>query len=537
MKLQEVEWFAARRRDIAVAPRAADRRRAIRDLEAEGHPLWADYQTARERADAAMAVARTGGQYPLLGRGDVNIYSLFVERAERLVRPRGMVGLLVPSGIASDLGAAEFFRGLATSGRLAALLDFENRRVFFPDIDSRFKFAAFVFGGRDRTFPAAACAFFLHSTNEIEDPESGQFELAPADFAAVNPNTGTAPVFRRRRDAEITTAVYKRLPVLVDRRHEPPLAVWPARYRRLFDMTNDSRLFKTRVELDAEGFYPAEGSLWKKADELYVPLYEGKMVQMYDHRAASITVNPENLHRPAQPVPATEEQRQDPRWLPEPQYWVPRREVSRQLTESWTLSFKDVTAPTNARTMIAAGVPGYGAGNTLPLLTSDGGDSDYAAWAPLLLANLNSFAFDYLARQKVQGQHLNLYIVEQIPVVPPDAFARLVDGRSLGDFVRGEVLRLSFNAHDLQPLARDLGWEGDPFPWDDEDRLHRMARLDALFFHLYGLTRDEADYVLSQFPIVEADDRAAYGRYLTRDLVLAYMNAIAAGDLTTRVAA
>ena len=95
-------------------------------------------------------MARTCGDYPLLSRGDVNLYSLFVERAMTLVKPKGMVGLLVPSGIASDKTAAVFFQGVATKGRLRALYDFENRRTkfnappFFPDVDSRFKFCAIV---------------------------------------------------------------------------------------------------------------------------------------------------------------------------------------------------------------------------------------------------------------------------------------------------------------------------------------------------------------------------------------------------------
>ena len=45
------------------------------------------------------------------------------------------------------------------------------------------------------------------------------------------------------------------------------------------------------------------------------------------------------------------------------------------------------------------------------------------------------------------------------------------------------------------------------------------ARLDALYFHLYGIGRDDADYILSTFLIVERQDRTAHGRYLTRDLI------------------
>jgi hypothetical protein len=536
LKLQEVEWFAAREPEIARSPRAADRKRKIEQLERRDAPLWREYLEARDAAETAARVARECGHYPLLARGDLNIYSLFVERAQRLVQPRGVVGLLVPSGIASDLSASEFFQAVATGGRLRALYDFENKKVFFPDVHASFKFSAFVFGGEGRRFERADCAFFLHAVAELDEHERS-FALGPKDFAALNPNTGTAPVFRSRRDAEITAGVYRRLPILVKRSEKEAKPVWPVRYVTMFHMTNDSGLFKTRPELEAEGWYPVAGNRWKKGEAVAVPLYEGKMVQMYDHRAASIELHPENVHRPAQPVPASAAQIQDSQWLPEPQYWVEERHVARPPGLEWCVAFKDVTAPTNARTMIAAAVPLHGLGNTLPAFLPEAGAGveAYRSFAPLLLANLNSFAFDYLARQKVQGQHLNLYIVEQIPVVPAERFEEPLGGRPIADFIREQVLRLSYTAEDLAPLARDLGYEGDPFPWDEDDRRHRMARLDALFFHLYGINRADAAYILDQFPIVQREDEKAHGRYLTRDLILAYMNAIAAGDLEARV--
>ena len=129
VKLQQVEWFAARRRDIAMATRAADRKRMIIDLEKAEDPLSLEFAEAGERAKTAARMARNCGDYPLLSGGDVNLYSLFVERAMSLVKPDGMVGLLTPSGIASDKTAARFFKGVATEGRLKALYDFENRRT------------------------------------------------------------------------------------------------------------------------------------------------------------------------------------------------------------------------------------------------------------------------------------------------------------------------------------------------------------------------------------------------------------------------
>ena len=92
----------------------------------------------------------------------MNLYSLFVERAMALAGPRGVVGLLIPSGIAPDKTAAPFFRSIATEGRLRALYDFEIRRVFFPDVHASSKFCVFV-ANRQRLSEPACCSYYLHN--------------------------------------------------------------------------------------------------------------------------------------------------------------------------------------------------------------------------------------------------------------------------------------------------------------------------------------------------------------------------------------
>jgi hypothetical protein len=219
--MQEVEWFAARKPEVAYATRAADRKRMIEQLKDANDPLADDYDRASRFAGMAARMAglpqTKGGQYPLLGGGDVNLYSLFVERASRLVKPTGLVGFLVPSGISGDLGASAFFRSISTTGRLGSLLDYENRGIYFPDVHRSFKFTVLCFGGESRTFKSAECGFFLTSTDDGRLLEQ-TFPLAPDDFAAVNPNSGTAPIFRSPRDADLATDIYGRVPVLADHR-------------------------------------------------------------------------------------------------------------------------------------------------------------------------------------------------------------------------------------------------------------------------------------------------------------------------------
>jgi hypothetical protein len=280
-----------------------------------------------------------------------------------------------------------------------------------------------------------------------------------------------------------------------------------------------------------------------------VPLYEGKMVQMFDHRAADVVVNAANLKRAAQQEAISQVEKASPSRYPTPQYWVDAAETTPSGDVGYCLGFKDVTAPTNMRTMIAAMVPKAGYGNTLPVLLPGSAEDvgSYCRTAALLLANFCSMAFDFVARQKVQGQHVNWFVVEQLPVIAPERFdeplpaafasamraAKLMNGYhphpSVADFVLPQVLALSYTAHDLAPFARDMGYVDasgqvlPPFIWNEDERRARLSALDAVFFHLYGLDAVDAAYIMDTFPIVRAHDEAAFGAFRTRDDVLANM--------------
>lgn len=555
IKLQEVEWFAERDLTIAAQSRASDRKRLIGELQKKKAPLWDSYVQATGRAEANARVLGNGklgsGDYPLLGGGDVNLYSLFVERAQALAAPGGLVALLTPSGIAADKGAAEFFRSISSTGRLGALFDFENRKVFFPDVHASFKFCTLVFGGRARTFKQTRCAFYLHQLAELDEPKR-VLTLRAEDFVRVNPNTGAAPIFRSRRDADITLKLYAEHPVLVKHGVEsasmgqqPDVKVWPVKYVTMFHMTNDSHLFLKASELKEQGFKPVALSRWVDAQGVEaVSLYEGKMIQMYDHRAADVVVNAENLHRAAQPEAISPEAKTRLDRYPKPQFFVYASETIANPYQ-WAVGYKEISAPTNERSMIAALLPAAAFGNKVPLLIPQGVPTEEAVRiASLIAANLNAFAFDFVLRQKLQGQTINLFILEQLPVIAPARFneplpaafakamraAGLMNGHhpqpTVADFVIPQVLALTYTAHDMAPFARDLGYvdaAGEvlpPFVWNEEERRTRLVALDALFFYLYGLNADDAAYILDTFPIVREQDTRAFDRYRTKDDIL-----------------
>lgn len=542
IKLQQVEWFAARRPDIAKAQKASDRTKLIKQLKEAGDPLYSDFDKADKRALDTMRIARKSGHFPLLSRGDINLYSLFVERAHSLLKPGGMVGLLIPSGIASDLSASAFFRKVATGGHLKALYDFENKKVFFPDVHASFKFCIMV-ASPDRKFNAAQCAFYLHSISELKHPEQ-TFPIAASDFAGVNPNTGTAPIFRTRRDMALTTAIYERCPVLVDKSGDAAVAAWPIKYARMFDMTNDSHLFRTRPELEEqEGAWPVGGNCWQSAAGKWVPLYAGRMFHQFDHRAASVTINADNMHNAALSGEVTSEMKANPNFSPEPQFWVNAAERRGLQQEKYVIAFRDIARATDARTFISAIAPAHSFGNKAPLLI--GTDASLSSeMTSLLVANFNSLVFDFVTRTKLQSTSLNWFIVEQLPVIPQTAYGRQFGPKTAAQIVAEAVLELTYTAHDMAPFALAMGHvdaNGEvlpPFVWEDEQRLRLRAKLDALYFILYGIfdpntaasSRDDIRYIYSTFPIVERQETGAFGCYRSRDLCLAYINTLMAGQ-------
>ena len=573
MKMQEVEWFEERKREIAAAETASKRAEMVRELRKQNDPLAAEYAFAARNIDIARTTARECGDYPLLSGGDLNLYSLFVERALQLVNSGGMVGLLTPSGIYADKTASQFFRKMSEAGRIAAIFDFENRTIrppkqengreengnqFFPDVDSRFKFCAFVAGGAKRKFAKATGAFFLRNVEEGNN-ENRRVDIAPAVCALTNPNTRTAPVFRTLRDQNITMEIYRNFPVI--RKHgEAP--AWAVSHCAMFHMSADSRQFRLADSLSQDGYFCVDGNVFKRGEDRALPLYVGMMINHFNHRAASVMVNPENIHNPGQPKATALDQLQSAQFVPMPRYWVDENVISERLKNfpegmEWAAGFRGVARPVDVRTMIAAIIPHAAVGNQMSLLLPNvppRPDDDkegklkewreqcaaalaqYRAEAPLYLGNLCSFALDYVCRQKMQSTALNWYIVEQLPVIPVSEYERRKFGkRTAGEIVREHVLRLTYSAEDMRPFARDMGYDGDPFVWDEEERAHLRARLDALYFHLYGIGEADAEYVMSAFPIVEGKDIKAHGRFLTRDLILEYMRALASGDSESRV--
>ena len=331
IKLQEKEFFDTRDRDIAAAPNKAARERLIRALPQHNPALAEEFRQAAHGSESTSRFVRGSERFPLTGRGDVNTYSIFAETAPSICGPAGKVGIIVPSGIATDDTTKVFFADLVDRRSLVSLYDFENREKIFPGIDSRIKFCLLTLSGADRPSPQAEFAFFLYRAEQLQDADR-RFVLAPEDFALFNPNTRTCPVFRTRRDADIAGKMYRRAGVFwkESQRDESGVNPWGVKFQRMFDMSNDSGLFRTREQLVGEG-WQLEGNIFVRGDRRYLPLYEAKLFHQYDHRFATFHGVEEEALRGGNARDMTSVEKADPLTVVIPRYWVPEEEVTIRL--------------------------------------------------------------------------------------------------------------------------------------------------------------------------------------------------------------
>jgi hypothetical protein len=522
LKLQEKEWFAARVPEVASAPTSATRKRMIKALEA-GHPtLYSAFLEDRRQAEGESHVVRNSERFPLCGRGDVNTYALFAEINLQLIGDHGRIGCIVPSGIATDDTTKFFFQTLMQTATLHSLYDFQSGPGLFADIGhARFKFCLLTIAGRKSpTKKGAEFAFFIRNSDELLDA-GRRFTLSAEDIALLNPVSHTCPIFRSRRDADITIALYRRIPVLInggdDRQNS-----WQIILSRMFDMTNDSAIFRTKETIDADGWTP-RGVTYIRSNEELVPLYEAKMFHHFDHRFGDYQDKMEDSQSTSLPdVPL--HRRIDPAYSVWPRYWVPAPAVATAVNlrwdRRWFLAYRWVSNATNERTLIASIAPRAAFGNSCPVVLFA---SEVIPLIPCLLGCLSSFVTDYAVRQKLGGVNMTFGTMQQIPALRPASYqvnASWNTDVTISNWMIPRVLELVYTAWDIEFFARDCGYDGPPFRWDDERRFLLRCELDAAFFHLYCIERDDVGYVMDTFPIVRRKDEAAHGEYRTKRVIL-----------------
>jgi N-6 DNA Methylase len=527
IKLQEKEWFAQRRPDIANAQNAAARGRMIEAL-ADQDPATLDaFREGRRKAEGESHFVRSSNRYPLCGRGDINTYAIFAETNRTILGATGRVGCIVPSGIATDDTTKYFFQDLVNSQTLVSLHSFENEEFIFPEIHHATKFCLLTLSGSAKHIESADFVFFARKREDLLDNEK-HFSLTPEEITLLNPNTQTCPIFRSKRDALLTKSIYLRIPILL-KETQPEENPWKIKFTTLFHMANDSSLFRTREQLEQEGWIRIGNTFHRNGDD-YLPLYEGKMFWHFDHRFGTYDGQTQAQANQGKLPELDEIQHANPNLLSLPRYWIKKATVqtvkSARNLGQYYIAFRDVTSAVVLRTCIFTVLPGVAVGHKAPLVII--GQDSPLAWGGFL-GCVNSLVLDYVARQGVSGSSLSYFILKQLPILPPSEYSGVCPWEKyslLQDWIMPRILELTYTARDLKAFAEDCGYDGEPFRWDDERRFLLRCELDAAYFHLYGIEREDVDYILETFPIVKRKDEQARGEYRTKRIILEIYDAM-----------
>ena len=529
IKLQEHEWFAQRRADIANARNARDRRKRIEELRTSDPVMHAAFLDDRRKSEGESHMIRDSsgidpktcerrGLFPLSGRGDVNTYSLFAELNRKLLSNDGRTGCIVPTGIATDDTTKYFFQDMVSTQSLISLFDFENRDAIFPGVHRSYKFCLLTIANTRHQNESAEFVFFAHSVEDLDDVKRS-FRINADDIARLNPVSRTCPVLPYRRDFELLKQLHNK-GVLFEE------SAWKGFYIRLVHLDDHSAAISMEPELGPGTFtYTFD---FMGASENLCRVLEPKLAHQFDHRFSTFDSVATHDATKGTAREITEIEHDNPYTQVKPRYWV-KADVFRTIIKKyppqngWLIGYRDIARSTDVRTCIAAVLPETAVTVSMPCV-------GVAPNAPksVLVANLCSFCLDYAARLKVPGTHLTFGIFKQLPILPPNIYSQSCpwsapehSAITNSKFIVPRVLELTYTAWDLAPFARDCGYAGPPFHWNEERRFLLRAELDAAFFHLYGVNRDDTAYILDTFPIVRRKDEQKYnGEYRTKTTIL-----------------
>ena len=526
IKLQEKEFFATRNTEISSAETTSLRRKMIEGLKNSNsmvdRDLFYEFMAEKRNSEAKSSFARVpgidNGRFSYTGRGDVNTYSLFSELFSQLVKVGGRTGSIVPTGIGTEVNNAPFFSSIVDNRKLACMYDFENREKIFPSVHRQFRFSV-VITGNDEC--ASKFAFLLSSPNQLGDTDR-VFSLNRDQIYTINPNTKTIPVFRSKYDSEIAAKVFSRFPVLVNENNVLDGNRWGVSFLRMFDMSNDSKLFKV-LSSSGDNDISKSNHDFLSGEIEYVPLYEAKMIHLYDHRWASFRDDKKKEFYNLESYI-----KKDSNFEPNPRYWISNEYVEDRLKDfhqgqKWLIGYRNITGATNERTTIFSIIPRYGVGHSMSVMFT----SFDPVLSSCLIANMNSIPLDYFSRQAISGNNMSQYFIKQFPILPPEYY---IDSRR--KFISERVLNLVYTSHVLKPFACDLNYNGMPFEWNELERKALMSDIDAFYFRAYGFDRDEVRYVIDPadvmgpeypsetFRVLKENELSSFNEYLTQRHIL-----------------
>lgn len=529
VKLQEEEFFALRDSEIATAKNAAARKKLIEKLDDTNPRLAEEWQKALRSAATESHYMRESGRFPLGGVGDVNTYAVFTDLAWSALHPNGRAGIIIPNGLVVGFTYREFLRQLLSKKSLVSFFGFENEDKIFKDVHNETKFGLLTIGGTKVKIEQPWFTAHIRQPAEISNPAK-RYSLSVEEIKALNPNTLNLPVFRWAQDAELCATIYTNSSVLIRKtEREDSENPWGIEFQSTFHTANDSGKFIDYENIaDQVSSWSGARATLQDGRAVY-PLYEGKMLWHFDHRYGTYEGQTEKQANKRVLPRVTEKDHQNPEYRIQTRYWVGEQDTLDSLGDifdrEWFFAWRDVGP--SERTMIGTIVPRTALGDT-PVLVSD----QAAKLVASLVAILSSLVVDYSARQS--SSRMKLYVMEQLPVLPPSILGNFQDWLSdtPSEWLSARVLELTYTSVDLAAFAKDLGHESGPFLWSAARREILQAEVDAAMLHLYGLNREQADWILDSFTVLRKYEERDNGEFRTKRLVLTAYDAMVKAKAT-----
>lgn len=398
---------------------------------------------------------KKSGQYNMRGKGDTDLWKLFLERMIRLLAKEGRLSVVVPSGILINEGAKNLRKALLGM-RIISIYEFENRRRIFPEVDSRYKFVLLTVASA-KPRPTFHAAFYLHDVASLDGKaEREKFLPMPTKLAQqMSPGSLVVPETRSTKDMEILSYIYEKHGSVRDGLNN---GKYMLDFVSEFHRSNDSSLFRRN------------GKGW--------PLIEGKNYHQFipDFTKSEFTMVPKEGLKRIKTKKAYSGK-------------------GTKVHEKPILAFRGVASSTNIRTMISCVIPPHGFfSNSSPMVIIQHNknpliDKQYNKIILYLVALFNSMTFDYLLRSRV-NVNLNFFIVKGV-AIPDD-----ITSKRAQQIIR-LAGRLTMQNEEFKEMAKDLGTKTQEL--DIGERIKVTAELDALVAHHYGLDRKQYEHVVATF--------------------------------------
>ena len=510
IKLIEKEYFEGRYEPIEKAKTAGERKKQLELLEKADPSLYKNYIEDLKRVEKIGNFVKFSSRYSLSNVGEMNLAYVFTEQVAKLINSTGFVGFIIPAGIATEKTTSVFFDFLVRNEMLRNLYIVENKNRYFADVHRHAKFALITFTGEKIKTQKPKYAFFIKDTNELKDKDR-IIELDKFDFELINPNTRNCPMFFSKKDSELVKQIYQNSDIIMrDNSNDLPFNF---QYMRMFDMTTDSNKFEIEKNLLRDGFTYSKNK-YTKQEETFLPLYESRHIAQYNHRYASIKINPTNIFKTGSSILSSKSELINPNFTIKPRFWIKEENLDYRIPEkykyNWFLAFKDITGATSERVVVSAIIPKTAAGNTLPILLI----YEEAVDICCMLANLNCKILDFITRRKISGNHLNLFTLKQLPIIHPKKYTS-----EQKNLIKKCLLELVFTSNDLKDFAIDLDYHEQPFKYNEERRLYIFAILDSIFMKLYKISENDISYILDSLISIKRRETKSYGKYVSQGLI------------------